>query len=207
MVDISFFQSLMDAETWAQIADKFGVFGPIIGIILPMIESFFPPLPLSLVVTTNVIMFGPFFGYMYSWIGTCIGSMIVYLLLSKYGRKKFSRIEKKYQVVANASNWVKHKGGIAIFILLCFPFTPSIAVAVLSALTGLSRRTYLKALISGKMIMILLLSIIGYNIFAAIEYPFRLIGILASIAVLYFLTKKSLDYYQKLYMKKQIKMD
>lgn len=192
-MDIAFFQSLLEMETWMEISEKFSYFGPLYGISIAMLESFFPPLPLALFVTLNVMIFGPVFGYFYSWIGTCLGSGIVYLVLTKYGRRRFSKIELKHQWMSNASHWVNVKGGLAIFTLLCFPFTPSIAVAVLAALTGIKKRTYFKAFIFGKMIMIFILSTIGYNIHAAMEYPIRLIWALIIVVGVYLLGKKFLD--------------
>lgn len=192
-VNLLFFQELLEIETWLNLSEKFGIYGPVFGIAATMIESFFPPLPLALFVTLNVMMFGPLLGYIYSWIGTCLGSIAVYLLLRKYGRNKFHLLEEKYKLVGKTSHWGKEKGGKAVFILLCFPFTPSIAVAVLAALSGLEKRTYFTALIFGKMVMIMILSVIGYNIYAAIEYPLRLIGILMIVAALYFVGKKLLE--------------
>lgn len=201
-MDASFFQSLLEIETWLSISEKFGYFGPIYGIALPMIESFFPPLPLALFVTLNVMIFGPIFGYLYSWIGSCLGSIIVYLLLNKYGKNKFHKIQKKYDLIGNASKWAKEKGGIAIFVLLCFPFTPSIAVAVLAALTGLSKKTYVTALIFGKMVMIMILSLIGYNLYTSIRYPVRFIGILVIVMGVYYIGKKLLDKYQGVFQRR-----
>lgn len=192
-LNTSFFQSLLEMETWLNISEKLSYFGPFYGISIAMLESFFPPLPLALFVTINVMIFGPVLGYLYSWIGTCLGASIVYLLLTKFGRHRFLKIESKYAWMSNTSNWVKEKGGMAIFLLLCFPFTPSIAVAVIAALTGIKKRTYYKALIFGKMIMVFILSIIGYNIHTAIEYPIRLIWVLIIGGLVYFLGKKFLD--------------
>ncbi len=202
-MDLLFSQKWLEIETWISISEKFGVFGPVYGIAVTMIESFFPPLPLALFVTLNVMMFGPVWGTIYSWIGTCLGSIMVYLLLKKYGRNKFFILEEKYQLIGKASHWGREKGGMAIFALLCFPFTPSIAVAVLAAITGIRKRTYFIALIFGKMVMIMILSVIGYNVYAAIKYPLRLIGVLLIIAAFYFAGKKLLDKLQKFFSNKQ----
>ncbi len=202
-MDLLFFQKLLEIETWISISEKFGFFGPFYGIAVTMIESFFPPLPLALFVTLNVMMFGPVLGYIYSWIGTCLGSIMVFLLLRKYGRSKFRMMEERYELVGKASCWAKEKGGMAIFILLCFPFTPSIAVSVLAALTDLSKRTYFIALIFGKMVMIMILSVVGYNIYAALQYPLRLIAVLTIVTAFYFAGKKLLEKLQKMFSNRQ----
>ena len=65
-------------ETW----------GPVAGILFPVMEAFFPILPLVGFVIINVAAFGFFFGYLYSWIGNCLGSFLLFLLLRKVGGKK-----------------------------------------------------------------------------------------------------------------------
>ncbi|MCG8482649.1 MAG: VTT domain-containing protein [Clostridia bacterium] len=206
-MDASLFQSLLEIETWISFSERFSYFGPIYGILMPMIESFFPPLPLSLFVTINVMMFGLGWGYLYSLIGTCVGSMLTYGIVNKFEKGRFNKVKEKYKIVNNASNWVKEKGGLAIFILLCFPFTPSLAVAVLAALAGMRRKTYVTALLFGKAIMVLQLSVVGYNIFAAIKHPIRLIVIVAGVFLIYTLVSKLLEKVQRLYSKKRINMD
>lgn len=206
-LDAELLRSLLELETWISFSEKFSYFGPLYGILMPMIESFFPPLPLSLFVTINVMMFGLVWGYLYSFIGTCIGSMLVYSIVNKYEKGRFDKIKNKYSIVNNASNWVKEKGGFAIVVLLCFPFTPSLAVAVLAALAGMKRQTYALALLIGKAIMVLQLSVVGYNIFAAIKHPMRLIAIVAGIFILYTLVSKLLEKVQRMYNKKRINTD
>lgn len=200
-------KSLMEIETWMNIAEQFGYFGPLFGILIPIIEAFIPVLPLSAFVTLNIMMFGPVLGYVYSLIGTCIGSVLIFKIVNRYKKNKFEKVKEKYKLINNASNWVKRRGGFAVFILLCFPFTPTIAVAVLAALSGMRQKTYIKALMLGKVITVLQLSVVGYNIFAAIKHPVRLVLIVAAVFVLYILLSKLLEKVQKLHNEKQINMD
>ena len=158
-MELTMIQGLLEVETWINIANELGWAGPFLGIVMTIIEAIFPPLPLALFVTLNVMMFGLVKGYILSWIGTCIGSILVYMLLVKIGGKRFDKIKKKYKLVDKASNWVHAKGGKAIFVLLCFPFTPSIAVALLGAIANVERKAYIKAVILGKLVMIFILSL------------------------------------------------
>ena len=51
-------------------------FGPIAGIILIIIESMIPVLPLAVFITLNMVSFGPIFGFLISWLATITGCMI-----------------------------------------------------------------------------------------------------------------------------------
>ena len=54
---------------WETLLDSFGNLGPIAPIMLAMVESFFPPLPLIAIVALNVAAHGGILGFLYSWAG------------------------------------------------------------------------------------------------------------------------------------------
>ena len=54
-------------EFWETLLDSFGNLGPIAPIMLAMVESFFPPLPLIAIVALNVAAHGGILGFLYSW--------------------------------------------------------------------------------------------------------------------------------------------
>ena len=56
-------------EFWETLLDSFGNLGPIAPIMLAMVESFFPPLPLIAIVALNVAAHGGILGFLYSWAG------------------------------------------------------------------------------------------------------------------------------------------
>ena len=55
-------------EFWETLLDSFGNLGPIAPIMLAMVESFFPPLPLIAIVALNVAAHGGILGFLYSWL-------------------------------------------------------------------------------------------------------------------------------------------
>ena len=57
-----------------------GVWGPIVGCFFILIESMVPILPLFVFITLNFLAFGSVFGFIISWIFTCIGCFISFLL-------------------------------------------------------------------------------------------------------------------------------
>ena len=56
-----------------------GNLGPIAPIMLAMVESFFPPLPLIAIVALNVAAHGGILGFLYSWAGVALGGSIMFL--------------------------------------------------------------------------------------------------------------------------------
>lgn len=163
--------------------------GPIMGIMLPVIEAFFPALPLVVFVTINVGVFGFAFGYLYSWIGNCLGSFLVFLLLKKVGG---NRIEKKLE----GSKYKKTLGKIkennfsVLFFLYCFPFTPSFLISGASALANMSTRDFLLALIPSKFVMLLSLVFIGVNVNSFFDNPLKSVIYIVLICLFNILCKR-----------------
>ncbi|HHZ00171.1 MAG TPA: TVP38/TMEM64 family protein, partial [Tissierellia bacterium] len=113
-------------ETW----------GPLAGILFPVVEAFLPILPLVGFVIMNVAVFGFFFGYLYSWIGNCLGSFLLFLLLRKVGAKKIEEKIRRSKFRTTLEK-VKRKQLNLLFLLYCFPFTPSFLLSGAAALTNM----------------------------------------------------------------------
>lgn len=162
--------------------------GPLIGIILPVIEAFIPILPLVVFVTINVNVFGVVLGYLYSWIGNCLGSFLLFFILKKIGGKKIEdKISKsKY---SEALNKIKSKNSSILFLLYCFPFTPSFLISGASALSNMSIKGFLTSLLPGKFIMLISLALIGMNIGAFFERPLRSVLFLIMIMLINYAIK------------------
>lgn len=171
---------------WFEFLKALTEFGPIAGILLVMVEAFIPILPLSVFVTVNVLAFGFWLGYLYSWIGNVAGSLMVFMLIRKYGVVKFNNKIQKSTKIKNTFLWIQKHGFLPIFVLLTFPFTPSFLICGLSALAGISLGTFIYAIAIGKLIMILSLSFIGYNLSEFVQHPIKsisLIGVTLSLSL------------------------
>jgi uncharacterized membrane protein YdjX (TVP38/TMEM64 family) len=194
---VEFFRMLLDPDFYYQIIEVFGPFGFIAGILLTMIEAFFPPLPLAVFVTVNIITFGFLGGYVYSYIGTVIGSYIVFLIFCKFGQRFMNNYIEKHSKAKSMLHWIHNKGVFPIIVLLTFPFTPSVIVSGLAALAKIKHKEYLVALIFGKMFMILSLSFIGVNIQSFVSQPVRSIMFIVLTLCVSLLAKVILTRYEK----------
>lgn len=179
-----------DVEYVMELAEKYKALGPFVGILLPMIESFLPFLPLFVFVFANAGAYGLLKGFVLSWIGTVIGSYAVFLLVRKYGRNKILKRLTTHSKVEKLIFWVERNGFGPLFLLICFPFTPSALVNFVAGLSDLKRTHYLFILMMGKFVMIFTISFIGYDLRALFTQPLRtaLLGIF--IALLWFVGKR-----------------
>lgn len=186
------FHSIKDwltVENIMDFIDKYRSFGPLPSIFLPMLEAFLPFLPLFLFVMASANAFGLGWGFLFSWIGSSTGAMLVFMLVRKYGDARFFKYLQNKKQVQSLMNWVERHGFGPLFLLLCFPFTPSSIVNIVAGISRISFHQYMLAVFAGKAAMIFIISFIGHDIISLIKQPIRTVIALVIIAVLWYVGK------------------
>ncbi len=137
--------------------------GLIIGVILIILESFIPILPLGVMVALITNAYGLFFGIIISWIANCIGCystyLIFYHLSEKITNKVLSR-KTRNKVIAGTDKF-KNIPLPNLAAIITLPFTPSFLVNILAGVSKMNKKKYLVALGIGKVFMILFWAYIG----------------------------------------------
>ena len=87
-MDFEILKEWFTLEHIMRLIQEYRSFGPIPGIVLPMFEAFLPFFPLFLFVMANASAFGLWLGFLFSWSGACIGALLVFSIIRKYGRKR-----------------------------------------------------------------------------------------------------------------------
>src|SRR5690625_646259 len=153
--------------------DKYAKLGPIPGIMLPFIEAFLPFLPLAVFVMANSVAYGLLKGFLYSWIGSFLGSISVFLIIRKYSTRRFLAKVRNNKQVVRVTSWVDRHGFGLMFLLLCFPFSPSSVINIVAGLAKISNQRFILAVILGKAVMIFSLAYIGVSIFEFAKNPLK----------------------------------
>lgn len=174
--------------------------GPTAGVLLPVIEAFIPILPLVGFVIINVAVFGFFFGYLYSWIGNCLGSFLLFILIRKVGSNRFERkIEKsKYRGTLEK---IKKKNLTVMFFLYCFPFTPSFLISGTAALTNMNTQRFLLTLLPSKFVMLISLAFIGQNVSSYFKNPKKSVFFIIFILLVNLISKYFFQKYEEYHRK------
>ncbi|MEG0258997.1 MAG: TVP38/TMEM64 family protein [Lysinibacillus sp.] len=176
-------------ENLEHLAAQYRTLGPIIGILLPFIEAFLPFLPLVAFVVANASAFGLWMGFVLSWVGSVAGSYAVFLIVRHYGKHSRLQFLTGGAKVQSLIRWVDMNGISPLFVLLCFPFTPSVLVNVVAGLSHIHKKFYLVVLMAGKFVMILGMSVLGYDLRALLTSPAKLICAAIAIVVLWWIGK------------------
>ncbi|GBG11559.1 TVP38/TMEM64 family protein [Paenibacillus agaridevorans] len=186
----------MDIDSIQRTLESYSQFGPLPGLLLPFIESFLPFLPLILIIAANANIYGLGFGFLFSWIGVTAGALCVFLICRTLGKNVKDKLMRRFPKSERFFNWIERKGFTPLFLLACFPFTPSVIITVISGLSKVPFHTFLLATLMGKAVMIFCISIISFDIANLVEEPWRIFVSVTAVLVMWFGGKSLESRYQ-----------
>lgn len=189
-MDFEAIKAWFTLENIMDLIQEYRSFGPLPGIVLPMIEAFLPFLPLVIFVMANASAFGLWLGFLFSWLGSCLGALLLFLVIRRYGQKRIFSFLSKHPKVQKLMDWVDRHGFGPLFLLLCFPFTPSVVVNVVAAFSKISIYQYMLAVAIGKMVMIFTMSFVGYDLQSLVTQPYRTAIVFIVIFILWYVGKR-----------------
>lgn len=158
--------------------------GPLPGILLPLLEAFLPVLPLVAFVLANSVVYGLLKGFLYSWIGSVIGAISVFVIIRALGHKRFFQFITRQKQVKKIMKWVEEHGFGPLFLLMCFPFSPSSIINVVSGLSKVNRQQFILAVVLGKSVMIFSIAYVGSSIASFAQNPVK--SVVVGICILLF---------------------
>lgn len=186
----SYLQSFFTLENIQTLMKEYRDIGIIPGIVLPMLEAILPFLPLVVFVVANAAAFGLWLGFLLSWIGACLGAILVFLVVRRLGDKRFFKWIRKSKQVQKLTGWLERHGFGPLFLLLCFPFSPSAIINVVAGLSRVSLWQFILAVLTGKMVMIFMISFVGYDIRSLVTQPIRTAIVALFIFILWYVGKR-----------------
>lgn len=164
-------------------------FGPVPGIILPFIETFLPFLPLTVIVMTNAAAYGLLKGFLYSWVGESVGSIVVFVVIRRLKETTFLSWLRRNKQVQKVTSWVERHGFGPLFILICFPFSPSSIINLVAGLSKISLYQFTLATLLGKTVMIFSVAYVGSSIASFAENPMQTILVAIGMSLFWILGK------------------
>ena len=166
-------------------------YGPFAGIIMIVLESIIPALPLSVFITLNMVAFGSFWGFIISWLSTIVGCMISFFLFRKLFRNKLERYVKR----KNSKQLNKIMDGISsitfsnLVVLIAIPFSPASWINVGAALSKIKTKEFFWAVVLGKIVMVYFWGYIGTSLLDSLTDITILFKISFLLIIAYFVSK------------------
>lgn len=137
-----------------------GLWGPLIFIFIQALQVVIPALPGFVTCIAGAVVFGPVAGFIYSYTGMCIGSILAFYISRRYGTafvKKFISDEKyeKY------SAWLEKgkKFDICFALAIFLPAAPDDVLCFVAGLTKMHWKKFTAIILLGKPFVIALYSI------------------------------------------------
>ena len=162
-----------------------GIYGPILGCFLIVIESIIPVLPLFVFITLNFLTFGKFLGFIISWIFTVIGCLISFGIFRKGLRNWFTlRVrsnEKVDKLMKNIDKFKFHH----LVTLIAVPFTPAFAINIAAGISEMKFKKFFIAILIGKVFMVYFWGFVGTSLIQSLTNPIALIKVVIACILAY----------------------
>lgn len=163
--------------------------GPLPGVLLPFIEAFLPFLPLVVFVMANAAAYGLLEGFLLSWAGSSLGAILVFLIVRNLGDKRIFVAVRKNKQVKKVTGWLERHGFGPLFLLMCFPFSPSAVINVVAGLSKINMYQFILAVLLGKSVMIFSISYVGSSIVSFAQNPTKTIVVGVCIVLFWVIGK------------------
>ena len=149
---------------------KAGILAPLLFILLQIIQVIIPIIPGGASSALGITAFGAVNGFIYNYIGICIGSICIFLLVRKYGHRIILKLCKtkdcdKYMKYTYDQNKFDTFFMLAIFL----PCAPDDLLCMLAGLTHMSLKKFVWIILLGKPLSLMAYSYGLTQLFQIIE--------------------------------------
>jgi uncharacterized membrane protein YdjX (TVP38/TMEM64 family) len=176
-------------ENLTKLLESYRAFGPFPGIALTFMKSFVPPLPTILIVGVNAAVYGLWLGFLYSWIGIVSGCLVTFAVVRRIaGHPYFVRFARKPNVQKSLT-WVRRNAFSYVFLLSLFPVGPFVVINIAAAIAQMRLRSFFIAILFGKAIMVMSVSIIGHDFMRFVERPIELVYVVLFVGLSLWISK------------------
>lgn len=163
--------------------------GPLFGILLIILESIIPALPLAVFISLNIITFGAFFGFVISCFATVLGCILSYYLVRKgFSDKLYKHIKEDGKISLFLKN-TKKLSFPNLVLLMAMPFTPAFAVNIAAGLSKMDFKKFLLALLISKPFMVYFWGYVGKTLIESVQDPLVILRIAIILLIAYFLSQ------------------
>ncbi len=164
--------------------------GPIVGILVILLESIFPALPLGVFITLNMEAFGKIFGFILSWSATCLGCILSYFVFSKWVDRLLQHVLKKHQKKLKKLEKRIYKIPFSHLVLLvALPFTPAFLINIACGLSKMSTKKFIIAILLGKLSIVFFWGFVGTSLIESVTDMKTIIIIALLLIGTYILSK------------------
>ena len=137
-----------------------GAAGGLLFVAFQAVQVVVPVLPGGLGCLAGVVLFGPVMGFVYNYVGICIGSLMAFAVARSCGRPLL-RLLFSEKLLAKYSSWTEQNNRFARLFALAifFPVAPDDFLCYLAGTTSMTWRRFTAIILLGKPLSIALYSL------------------------------------------------
>ena len=140
-----------DTEKLQALLEKSGMLAPLLFVIVQAVQVVIPIMPGAIGCVFGVVFFGAFWGFVFNYIGICIGSVCAFLLARKYGmmfvqNMTGSKFYNKYQHFLEKENQFEKMFALLIFL----PVAPDDFLCYLAGVSRMRLTRFTTIILLGK---------------------------------------------------------
>jgi len=145
-----FISSLLgDKETIREIIKGYGLFAPIIFIIIQITQNIIAPISHYPLLIAGGYIFGPINGFLLNWIGTTIGTFLIIILAKKFGRPLVNKMVSK-KAIDKYDHIVKKISPFGLFLIYALPIFPDDEISYLIGISAMPLKSMIFPIVLGK---------------------------------------------------------
>lgn len=147
-----------DSNALKDFVHKYKFWGPFVFVLIQIFQVVFPIIPGGVTTVAGQLIFGPWLGFIYNYIGICLGSIILFWLVKVYG-KKFILLFVKEKTFYDYERRLETPGFEKFFIIcMISPISPADIMVMIMGLSNMTIKRLTAIILITKP-----LSIIGYS--------------------------------------------
>lgn len=165
--------------------DALGVYGPLLGCVFIILESIIPPLPLFVFITLNFVAYGKLVGFIISWICTCIGCLLSYILVKKFLRNWVLKKIKNVDLLTKWMSYIENLSLSKVTVILAIPFTPAFMVNIAAGICNMDFKKFSVAILISKIFLVYFWGVVGTGLLESLHNPRSIITVIVMMVVAY----------------------
>lgn len=147
-------------EALQEYIGSFGVWAALIFVLIQMLQVIVPILPGGVSCVVGVLLFGPWMGFLYNYIGMSIGSVCAFALSKRFGRPIMDHLFSE-KTIAKYEAWTEKKNRFPKFFAaaIALPGLPDDFLCYLAGITKMSWNYFLFVVLIGRPITLVAYSL------------------------------------------------
>ena len=124
-----------------------------VGVLIIVLESIIPILPLAVFIAVNMIAFGTIVGFLLSLFATVLGCSLSFFIFKKLRPHLLLKLKpdssfRKFMLLVDNVSFSK------LVMIMTIPFTPAFSINIAAGLSNMSYKEYFMALLISKSILV-----------------------------------------------------